>query len=61
MNDFRREVRQDINDFRKETRQELGELTRRFESRINWVITSLIGVGTLVVASAGVVVAVLRP
>lgn len=74
-NEHRKEVRQefdgaqrDLNEHRQETRQEfsalrqeMADMGRRFESRFNWMITSLIGICTLVVASAGVVVAILRP
>ena len=68
VNEHRKETRQDINEYRNETRQDIAalrqdmaEMARRFESRFNWIITSLIGLGTLMVATAGVVVAILRP
>lgn len=75
LGDFRKETRQDFGEVRQEftsvrleigaarqeARQDLAEVAQRFESRLNWVLTSSIGVGMLVVASAGVVVAVLTP
>lgn len=57
MNEFRQEVRHDVNELRQEIRQEI----RSVHSRINWVFTSMVGVGCMVVASAGVVVAMLKP
>jgi hypothetical protein len=53
-------VRLEIGAARQEARQDLAEVAQRFESRLNGVLTSSVGVGMLVVASAGVVV-VLTP
>ncbi|MBT5800183.1 MAG: hypothetical protein HOI20_01135 [Gemmatimonadetes bacterium] len=45
-------VRLEIGAARQEARQDLAEVAQRFESRLNGVLTSSVGVGMLVVASA---------
>ena len=49
-----RQMRQEMQEFRAEVRQEI-------HSSFRWILTGMIGVGGLVIASAGVVVAMLRP
>ena len=66
--DVRQDLRQSVNqlhdelrEHRQSTREEIQFVQARMDARFNQVIGSLIGVAGLVVASASVVVVMLKP
>ena len=60
-----RQMRQEIQEFRTEVREEMRQgfqfVHSRIDSHFRWVLTGMLGVGGIVIASAGVVVAMLKP
>ena len=56
-----RQMRQEIQEVREDVRQGFQFVHSRIDSHFRWILTGMLGVGGIVIASAGVVVAMLKP